>query len=70
MSSSLCGSVVFLAVFFVWFVGWLICLVCFFLVLIWLGLIRLDLVWFVEFVLLVGWMVGCWVVFVFWMVIC
>ena len=35
-----------------WFVGWLICLVCFFLV-----FFR-----FVEFVLLVGWMVGCWVV--------
>ena len=39
-----------------WFVGWLICLVCY--VLISLGLICFGLVWFVEFVLLVGWMVG------------
>ena len=50
-------------------VGWLVCWVvdlfglflsCF--VSVWLGLICFGLVWFVEFVLLVGWMVGCWVV--------
>ena len=31
-------------------------------VLVWLGLICFGLVWFVHFVFLVGWMVGCWVV--------
>ena len=50
-------------------VGWLVCWVvdlfglflsCF--VSVWLGLICFGLAWFVEFVLLVGWMVGCWVV--------
>ena len=48
----------------VWWVGWLVCWVvdlfglffsCF--VLVWHGLICFGLVWFVEFVLLVGWMV-------------
>ena len=47
-------------------VGWLVCWVvdlfglflsCF--VLVWLGLICFGFAWFVEFVLLVGWMVGC-----------